>query len=169
MQREKRRLAQQAEEVRAKIDHAVGARTQLEERRIACIQKAEALEKEIDEKHKEAQKLRDASVEMKVRIGALESTVSAGDLASVKAGEEITVREKDAQALEAEIAKIAAEINAYQENADKTAEMIEQFTKEAAGAASEQEKRKGVRSGGKASLRRVSAACGIACAHGGIV
>ena len=142
VQREKRRLAQQAEEVRAKIDHAVGARTQLEERRIACIQKAEALEKEIDEKHKEAQKLRDASVEMKVRIGALESTVSAGDLASVKAGEEITVREKDAQALEAEIAKIAAEINAYQENADKTAEMIEQFTKEAAGAASEQEKRK---------------------------
>ena len=139
---EETRLACQAEEVKAKIELAAKERAGLEERRAACAQRADALEKEIDEKHIEAQKLRDASVEMKVRIGALESTVSADDSASAKASDEIAERQKDAQALQTEIDGIRAEIAAYKENADQTALVIETLAKDVDAAEADREKRK---------------------------
>ena len=103
-------------------------RDTLNERHAACGMRADSLEKEIDEKQAEAQKLRDTAVDIKVRVSVLENTIITDNSASDQAVAEIAEYEKEAARLSTEINAVNDELAAYQENADKTDNLIEQLT-----------------------------------------
>ncbi len=99
-------------------------RLALSERHASCGMRAEALEKEIDEKQVQAQKLRDASVDIKVRISVLENSIITDSTVGNQAEAEITEYENEAKKLAEEIALANKELDNYRESAEKTDELI---------------------------------------------
>ncbi len=89
-----------------------------------CAMRAESLEKEMDEKQAEAQKLRDTSVDIKVRISVLENTRLTDSSTGEQTEAEITEYESEAKRLTTEIAAVNKELEAYRENAAKTDSLI---------------------------------------------
>lgn len=94
----------------------------------ACGMRADALEKEIDEKQAEIQKLRDTAVDIKVRVSVLENTIITDSSASNQAEAEISEYEKEAARLSAEINAVNNELASYQENSNQTEKLIEALT-----------------------------------------
>ncbi len=103
-------------------------REALSERHAACGMRADALEKEIDEKQVLAQKLRDTAVDIKVRISVLENTIVTDTSAGSQAEAEMSEYEAEAKKIADEITAANKELDAYRENAEKTDRLIAELT-----------------------------------------
>ncbi|MBR5538784.1 MAG: chromosome segregation protein SMC, partial [Clostridia bacterium] len=101
----------------------------LTERSAACGIKAAAIEKEIDEKQAEIQRLHDETVDIKVRLSVLENTINSDNTAGVAAALEIDGYEIEAKRLSADISAVNAELDNYRKTAAKTDELIAELTK----------------------------------------
>lgn len=99
-------------------------RAALSERHAACGMRADALEKEMDEKQALAQKLRDTAVDIKVRVSVLENTRITDSTAGEQTEAEINEYEREAKRLADEIAAVNRELDAYKENAAETEKLI---------------------------------------------
>lgn len=93
-----------------------------------CGMRADALEKEMDAKQAEAQKLRDTAVDIKVRVSVLENTRLTDSSTGEQTEAEITEYEREAKRLADEIAAVNSELDAYKENAAQTEQMISELT-----------------------------------------
>ena len=113
-----------AEEKQTALYEIETERATLSDRHAACGMRADALEKELDEKQAEIQKLRDVSVDIKVRISVLENTIVTDSSAGVQAEAEISEYEKEAKKIADEIAAVNKELDNYKENSDKTEALI---------------------------------------------
>ena len=91
--------------------------------------KAAEIEKEIDEKQAEIQRLHDETVDIKVRLSVLENTISSDNTAGEAAALEIDGYELEAKRISGDIAAVNAELDNYRETASKTDELIAEFTK----------------------------------------
>ena len=103
-------------------------RTALSERHAACGMRADALEKEMDEKQALAQKLRDGAVDIKVRVSVLENTRITDSTAGEQTEAEIGEYEREAKRLADEIAAVNRELDTYKENAEQTEKLIGELT-----------------------------------------
>lgn len=99
-------------------------KTTLSELQASCAARADALEKEMDAKQAEAQRLRDTAVDIKVRISVLENTRRTDFSTGEQTEAEISGYEIDAKRLADEIAAVNKEVEAYRENAAKTEALI---------------------------------------------
>lgn len=126
------------------LDETEKEKNALAERQAACGMRADALEKELDEKQVEVQKLRDASVDIKVRISVLESSMSTDSLAGEQAQSEMAAYEEEAARFAGEITQVTAGIDAYRENAEKTEAMLSELTAALDAARAEKEKLQGL-------------------------
>ncbi len=106
-------------------------------RHASCGMRADELEKELDLKQAEAQRLRDAAVDIKVRISVLENTIITDSSASNQAETEILEYEKEAARLANEIKAVNEELETYRENLEKTERLISELTLALEGAESE--------------------------------
>ena len=102
-------------------------RAVLIERHAGCGMKAASIEKEIDEKQAQAQKLRDLSVDIKVRINVLENAIISDNSAGNQTETEIANYENEAKTIADEITAVNKEIDSYIENARKTEKLIEEL------------------------------------------
>lgn len=124
VQREFAEVETQTAAAKENLAAAETEKNTLFERQAACGMRADALERELDAKQVEIQKLHDASVDIKVRVSVLESTISTDSLAGEQARAEITAYEEEAKRFSAEIEQTTAGIDAYKENAAKTDAML---------------------------------------------
>ena len=116
------------EENNALYTGVVAEKNTLAELYTACGLKAAEIEKDIDEKQAEAQKLRENSVDIKVRISVLENAILSDSTAGDQAENEMLEYEKEAKKLLEEIAAVNAEIDSYKENSQKTESLIAEYT-----------------------------------------
>ena len=128
VQREFAEVETQTAAAKETLTAAETEKNALAERQAACGMRADALERELDAKQVEIQRLHDASVDIKVRVSVLESTISTDSLAGEQARAEITAYEEEAERFSAEIARTTAGIDAYKDNAAKTDEMLATLT-----------------------------------------
>jgi len=99
-------------------------RTTLFELQANCGMRADALEKEMDAKQTEAQKLRDTAVDIKVRVSVLENTRLTDSSTGEQTEAEISEYEREAKRLADEIAAVNTELEVYKENASQTEQLI---------------------------------------------
>ena len=83
MQREFAEVETQTAAAKENLAAAETEKNTLFERQAACGMRADALERELDAKQVEIQKLHDASVDIKVRVSVLESTISTDSLSGL--------------------------------------------------------------------------------------
>ena len=115
-------------EKNAVLEEIEAERKALLERHLSCGMTAAEIEKDIDEKQAEAQKLRDMSVDIKVRISVLENAIINDNSAGDQAESEIIEYEKEAKKIADEIAAVNKEIDSYNENMQKTEALIAELT-----------------------------------------
>lgn len=130
----------QTVEVNKTLADAEAERNALLERQAMCGQRADALERELDAKQVEIRDLHDASVDIKVRISVLESTISTDSLADEQAQASLTSYEEEAKRFSAEIEQSAAGLETYRETSEKTDAMLTSLT-EACDAARDQKEK----------------------------
>ncbi len=94
------------------------------ERAASCGMRAESLEKEMDAKQAEIQKLHDISVDIKVRLSVLESTINSDNTAGEAASAEIGEYEAEAKRISDEISAVNAELDNYRDTAAQTDNLI---------------------------------------------
>ncbi len=104
-------------------------RAALVERHASCGMRAAEIEKDIDEKQAEAQRLRDLSVDIKVRINVLENAIISDNSAGSQAEAEILEYEAEAKRIADEITAVNKEIASYNDNAQKTEQLIAELSK----------------------------------------
>ena len=116
-------------------------RKTLLDRAAACGMRADALEKELDAKQAEIQKLHDASVDIKVRLSVIESSISSDNTAGAAASAEIGEYEAEAKRISGEIAAVNAELDSYRETAAQTDKLIAELTEAQSNAELEKDKK----------------------------
>ena len=113
-----------AEVEQATVEQAAALAEIEQERTVLSGMRADALEKEMDEKQALAQKLRDTAVDIKVRVSVLENTRITDSNVGEQTEAEINEYEREAKRLADEIAAVNRELDAYKENAAQTEKLI---------------------------------------------
>ena len=122
------------EEKKVALSELEKERLALSERHAACGMRADALEKDMDEKQALAQKLRDDAVDIKVRVSVLENTRITDSNAGEQTEAEIGIYEQEAKRLADEIDAVNRELDTYRENAEQTEKLISELTTSLEGA-----------------------------------
>ncbi|MBQ8837083.1 MAG: chromosome segregation protein SMC [Clostridia bacterium] len=116
-------------EKQSAIKDTENERAQLIERHAGCGIKAAEIEKDIDEKQAEVQRLHDLVIDIKVRINVLENAIISDNNAGDQAEIEIIEYEKEAKKISDEISAVNKEIDSYNESSEKTEQLIDELTK----------------------------------------